>query len=263
MIDLHTHILPHIDDGAKDLETSLAMLAMAEESGTKAIVATPHILEGKRLPAWADIIRRCKELTQTAKVKKLTLPILPGAEVMMTMDILDLIDGPGSYCINSSRYLLVELPSIEIPRFAEEFFFILRVRGIVPVLAHPERHPQIIRNPGYLREWLSQGGLIQMNSASITGKLGEKVQKTAELLLINNMVHAIASDAHGVHKRSPLLTSDVKKITAIVGYETMKRILVINPKKIIDNEKVEIKEVSGWKPARNNSFRSCIVKLFK
>ncbi|MBP2628348.1 MAG: Protein-tyrosine-phosphatase, partial [Firmicutes bacterium] len=143
MYDLHSHILPNLDDGAKDMDMSLAMLKIAIENGTKGIVATPHVIEGEWLPAWDRILAACDTLRKTAQDTNIDLQIFPGGEVAIYRDILDLLKGPGAYCINNGRYLLVELPATHIPSFTEDFFFTLQARGITPILAHPERHPEL------------------------------------------------------------------------------------------------------------------------
>ena len=140
MIDLHTHLLPGFDDGAPDLQTAMAMLQMAGERNTVSLMATPHVIEGRWRSSWNEIITACELLRQESLRAGIQIAVYPGAEAYMSLDILKLLPGPGPYCINSGRYLLVELPSQEIPCFVEQFFFTLQVRGIIPILAHPERH---------------------------------------------------------------------------------------------------------------------------
>lgn len=243
MLDLHCHILPSIDDGAQDLDTSLAMLKIAVESGTVGIVATPHAIEGKWLPTWHEILEGCARLSAAGQTMGLTIPIYPGAEVFVHMDILDQIKGPGPYCINGSRYMLVELPAREIPRFTEEFFFTLQARGITPILAHPERHPEIAKHPEILKGWIGKGILVQINASSITGRMGERAMKTAEYLLKSNMVHCIGSDAHGVRTRKPDLRKAAEKIKLLVGEAKVQELLVTNSTKVIQNEDVDVPEV--------------------
>ncbi|HEY8463435.1 MAG TPA: CpsB/CapC family capsule biosynthesis tyrosine phosphatase, partial [Bacillota bacterium] len=239
MIDLHTHIIPGIDDGAVDEGTAAAMLQLAFENGTKTIVATPHVIEGEWLPEWERIVAGCELLQRLSHQLQLELSIIPGAEVALKMDLLDnLITGPGAYCINGGKYLLLELPAFEIPSYTEDFFFKLLTRGITPVLAHPERHPQINREPELVMEWVSKGVLIQINGASFIGKLGERIAKTTELLLLNELVHCIGSDAHGIHSRRPRLSETAAKLELLVGEAATRRILVENPQKIIAGETV-------------------------
>lgn len=243
MIDLHSHILPGIDDGAKTTEDSLVMARIAVDNGTTVIVATPHVIEGRWLPEWSTIMRLCAELSSELKKKNIALTIVPGAEVALNMDILDLIAGPGPYCINDGRYMLVELPATHIPQYTDEFFFTLQARGISPILAHPERHPDIARNPELIIEWVNKGILMQVNGPSLVGKMGDRAMQTAEVLLNSNLVHFFGSDTHGPRSRTPLLTGAVEKSIAFVGEEKTREILLANPLSIINSEEILIEDV--------------------
>jgi protein-tyrosine phosphatase len=262
MVDIHTHIIPEIDDGAVDEGTAAAMLRLAAEYGTTTIVATPHVIEGEWLPEWRRIVAGCDRLLRLARENRLELAIYPGAEVALKMDLLDkLISGPGPYCINEGNYLLLELPSFEIPGFAEDFFFKLMTRGITPILAHPERHPEISRDPEIIVDWVRKGILVQMNGASFVGKMGERTAKTAELLVMNDLVHCVGSDAHGIHSRRPKLNDTVEKLVEFVGETATRRILVENPQKIIAGEPVTVPEPRSIKyPRKANFWRRLFMK---
>lgn len=250
MYDLHAHIIPAIDDGAKDLDTSLDMLKMAQEHGTVGIVATPHAIEGEWLPAWEKITTACAELQQQAVAANINISLYPGAEVAMHLDILELVKEPGPYCLNGGRYMLVELPATHIPQFADDFFFTLQARGITPILAHPERHPQIARDPAILLEWIYRGVLIQLNGPSLIGRMGPKAMATAELLLVNDMVHAIGSDAHSARTRTPQLASAAARITELVGAGKTDELITINPQRIINSQDVDVPVVAKIIPPR-------------
>lgn len=244
MIDMHCHILPAIDDGAKDLDTALAMLEIAKQNGTTAICATPHVIEGRWLPEWTTITGLCRELSRAAANEGINLPLYPGGEVAIHWDLLDRLKGPGPYCLNSGRYMLVELPAAEIPSFTEDFLFTLQTRGITPILVHPERHPAIMADPSLLIEWVRRGLLLQINGPSLTGKMGEKVMKTAETLLLSNLVHIIGSDAHSARTRKPDLSEAKAKILAMTNTQTAKTLFEDNPKAIINSEDIQVPEVT-------------------
>lgn len=254
MLDLHCHILPAIDDGAKDWETSLEMLKIAQQNGTTAICATPHVIEGRWLPEWSTITRLCDELNQAAKQAGITIPIYPGGEVAIHMDLLDILTEPGPYCYNGGRYMLVELPAAEIPRFTEDFFFTLQTRGINPILAHAERHPAIGADPSILIEWVRRGVLIQMNGPSITGKMGERVMKTAETLLLSNLVHVIGSDAHSARTRKPDLSETKARVAALTDEQTVEKLFYENPQRILDSQDLIVPEVTAIHYPRKKGF---------
>ncbi len=264
MIDLHSHIIPHIDDGADDIDVSIAMLQIAAENGTKAIVATPHVIEREWLPAWDKITAGCGQLQEIAVKQNYPLKIYPGAEVAIGLNILETVNGPGPYCINGGRYMLVELPATHIPPFTEDFFFTLQARGISPILAHPERHPDIGRKPEILQEWIRKGILVQMNSSSLTGRMGERAMKVAELLLINNMVHCVGSDAHGARSRTPNLLIASVKIASLIGMENAEQLLEINPQLILNSDDLDVPEVDKIvKPHHNSLIKKWLAGFLK
>ncbi len=252
MFDLHTHIIPGIDDGAENLEISKAMLELAVSHGTQGLAVTPHVVEGGWLPDWEEIVAGCTLLRKVSEESGYHLNIYPGAEVALNMDILNRITGPGPYCINGGSYLLTELPALEIPPYTEDFFFMLQARGITPILAHPERNPAVARDLERLEEWVRRGVLIQLNAPSLNGRLGKEVAATAEYLVTRGIVHVIGSDAHGINSRRPILSEAAQKLRALVGEAGYRRICLENPLKIIANETVELfMEVqaaapSGW-----------------
>lgn len=238
MIDMHSHILPGIDDGAKTIEESIEMTKIAVANGTTVIAATPHVIEGKWLPDWAVIVKLCAELNTELKKAKLNLMVTPGGEVALNMDILELVTGPGPYCINGGKYMLVELPATHIPHYTDDFFFTLQTRGITPILAHPERHPEIAQHPKLVLDWVNKGILMQMNGPSLVGKMGERAMKTAETLLISNLIHFFGSDAHSPKSRTPRLGDAEEKAKSLVGYEMTQQILYTNPLKLINGEDI-------------------------
>lgn len=263
MIDMHCHILPAIDDGAKDIEISMEMLQIAARNGTKAIVATPHVIEGAWLPSWDEIVQKCQDLQLAARQAGLSITLYPGAEVAVHLDMLKLLTKPGPYCINGGKYILVELPAAEIPHYTEDFFFTLQARGITPILAHPERHPLIIKKPELLLEWVGKGILVQMNAPSLTGKMGAPVMRTAELLLRSNMVHVIGSDAHSRRTRNPNLQEASAKMAAIAGVVSHRAILFDNPSTILANSELKVKDTIQLVTVREQGKSSWLQKINK
>lgn len=261
MIDLHTHILPGLDDGSQDMDTSIEMVKIAIDNGTTAIVATPHAIEGEWLPTWEQILETCTALKVKAREQGLDIPIYPGAEVAIHMDILDKVKAPGPYCINGGRYMLVELPAMEIPDFVEDFFFALETRGITPILAHPERNPIIMKDPELLLEWVKRGILLQINAPSLTGRMGEKAKRTAELLLASNLMYFIGSDAHGIHSRRPRLNEARHCLEKTLSAQEVQRIFMGNPTAAIQGHDIEIIEVEHIKP-QNTGIRRWFSKFF-
>ncbi len=258
--DIHSHILPGFDDGSPDLETSLAMLKQAAESGTSGIVATPHYAEGEWQPEWAAVEAACKSLAEQAKAAQIPIAIYPGAEVAFYSGIEDMVEEPGRYCINATRYMLVELPANQIPLTVDDFFFTLEARGIQPVLAHPERYLQLLTEPRRLLEWIDRGVLLQVNGSSLLGKMGSHSMELAETLLMSNMIHCIASDGHGIHSRRVMLKEAAAKVEALVGAKTAAMLFKENPERMIHDQTITIPEPDAKRLLQTKGF---IAKLLQ
>lgn len=209
MIDIHTHILPALDDGSPDLPTSLEMLTTASASGITNIVATPHVIEKYTALSWSSILEAVAALQKSASYNGIPIKIHPGAEIEMNWELLDLIASkPNStdYGLAESSYVLIELPASMLPNYAEEFWFELRVCGRIPVLAHPERHTTLMQHPTILDKWKKEGLLLQCNSGSLTGLYGSQAQSNIEHLISKDYVDFIATDAHNNAKRNTDIT---------------------------------------------------------
>jgi len=217
MIDIHCHILPSIDDGPKDEETSIDMLKIAAEDGIKSIIATPHFEEMIK-PTVADVKDRISMLKQ--KAAALGINLYTGMEVYLTPETPDDLKKGKLLTLADSKYLLVEFPFQQIPPYIDNILFEIMVQGKVPVIAHPERYREIIDNPNILLKYLDKGALAQVNSWSIMGYFGPDIKTCAKSLVSHNMVHFLASDAHSNRKRKPILTDALEKITQFAGTET-------------------------------------------
>lgn len=242
MYDIHSHIIYGIDDGSPDIETSRELLRMAAACGTKHIVATPHVIEITNCPSWQRIQDGVAELRGIATEEKLDLTIYPGAEIEMNWDILDLFkEDERCYCIGGTRYLLVELPAMTIPDYVEDFWYELQLKGICPVLAHPERNNMLMEQPERLLKWMHGGLLTQMNGGSVTGRFGEHVRQKAEFLLKNGLICFFGSDAHRVKIRNTDLTHARARLAELVGEQQAREICVDNPRKLLANEDIIVK----------------------
>lgn len=236
--DLHSHIIPNLigDDGSSDLDVSKQMLEQAFASGTRHIVATPHVVDIGVCASWQEIKDNVAKLQEVAPSG---LVIYPGTELMLNWDLLKYYEEQGAYCLNGSRYALVELPMLEVPKYTDNFFYEMQLMGLVPVLAHPERYGAVWDNPDRLLAWMKKGVLLQVNAGSLVGNFGETIRKNAELLVKNHAVACIGSDAHGVGRRNTDMSAAVRVLQELLGDEA-ELLTTINPAKILNNEVVEV-----------------------
>ncbi len=218
MIDLHCHILPGLDDGAASLEESLAMAGLAVADGIKGIVATPHTLNGVSTNAVLDILFAVSALERALAAGGISLRIFPGSEAhLVTRMALKIKNGEICTLNNNGKYVLIELPSQSVPAGVKQEVFELKLGGITPIIAHPERNAAIQNNPDILRELIHMGALAQVTAMSLLGDFGPGAGECAKRLLENRLVQLIASDAHSPRTRPPLLSQAVEEAARILG----------------------------------------------
>lgn len=212
VIDLHCHILPRVDDGAGSLEESVEMAAAALASGTRAIAATPHVRDD--WPTEAAVMEaRVAEVRAALAEACLPLELLTGAE--LAFDRVGRLDGAELARLGlggNPRYLLVEPPYVEWPLAFDRVVQDLAARGFVPVVAHPERNPEIQAEPERLRPLVLGGALAQVTAASVDGRLGRRARASAFELLDRGLAHIVASDAHSAGGRGVGLSAAAEAI---------------------------------------------------
>ena len=192
MIDIHSHIISGIDDGSKNTEMTIKMLEMAEESGTTDIVATPHFMRGRFEVTYKEVIDEVENLKKLAKENSININIYSGQEVYYSRNILEYYNQRMIGTINNTRYMLIEFPMLEFNiEEAINTLYELQIRGIVPIIAHPERYKQFIKNPSQINLLIKEGMLFQVNAGSINGDFGRDVKKTSKILFIYIYIHPI------------------------------------------------------------------------
>lgn len=226
MIDLHTHILPGIDDGAPDLKTALDMARYGQESGLSAIAATPHF---DFVADWDAIRLGVENLRERLREENIGITLIPGAELFMDVAIIDMDAEQIPTYGAQGKYCLIELPMHQIPIYTERVFFALQAKGIVPIIAHPERYGAVVDDPNLALDWLNAGCLIQVNSGSVLGRFGAKIQETAKIMLTHNMAQFVASDAHGLKRRSLNLAETYDSLVELLGGTMAKALVQANP----------------------------------
>ena len=220
MIDLHSHILPGVDDGAQTLEDSLEMARKAISQGITHLMCTPHHNNGKYNNPADKIIREVANLQGELDKRGLDLTLLEGQEVRLTEFLLTAIQRDEILFTDlDNTYLLIEFPTNEVPIYAEQVFYQLLNRGQVPVIVHPERNAVFREEPNRLVSFLEMGTLTQLTAPSIVGIFGSDIQQTARQMLEHNMLYMVASDAHNLRHRTCLMKEAYKEIEKIGGKE--------------------------------------------
>ena len=235
MVDIHSHILWDLDDGSPDIETSLAMLKLAWESGTTDIVGTPHSNgEYEYRPAVID--ERIRELTdRTGGQPK----IHRGCDFHLNFENVDsLLEDPGVYTIAAKQYLLVECPDYHVGHHTELVLRRLIDAGIVPIVTHPERNPVLQKELKRVEEWVELGCLVQVTALSVTGGFGGSATTACNRLLSRGLVHVVASDAHDPVHRNTRLDKARDVVRERYGEEAAGILFTENPRDIVEGYNV-------------------------
>ena len=200
MIDLHSHILPGIDDGARSDAESLEILKMAVDQGIDTVVVTPHY-DHRYTNETSHILTQTERLQQLVLENGLKVQLLPGQEIRMYSELLVDYRLGKLLTLAHSRYLLIEFPANDIPSCTEPLFYELEMMGIKPVIAHPERNLEFLQTPEKLYRLVQRGALTQLTAGSVLGLFGKQVQKFSYQLIDADLVHVLASDVHNMEKR--------------------------------------------------------------
>jgi protein-tyrosine phosphatase len=224
MIDTHCHILPGLDDGAPDEAAALAMARVAADDGVRTVIATPHMREGDYLNE-RDRVLESVEILRTALARTgLPLEVAPGSEVHLAPRLVERIEAARLLTYGDARgYLLLECPYRTRPVRLEETIFELRVAGVTPVIAHPERARFFQEDPSRYEEALRLGALGQMTSSSLLGTFGRRVQRLSEEWVERDMVHVLGSDAHDTEYRPPRLARARERWAELADEEAAER----------------------------------------
>jgi protein-tyrosine phosphatase len=222
MIDIHCHILPAVDDGARSLEDSIAMGRAAAEQGIRTIVATPHHRNNQFYNKRDDIIRSVKELNRVFNEEEIPVKILPGQEVRIYGELMEGIDTKEILPVNiNTPYILIELPSSSVPKYTKELLYNLQIEGYTPIIVHPERNNEFLENPDKLYELVKSGVLTQITAGSIVGNFGKKIKEFSKQILQADLTHFIASDSHNLQRRGFMMRTATQQIIELYGEDAM------------------------------------------
>lgn len=236
MIDLHSHILPALCDGSQNLETSLAMARLAVADGTTHLACTPHIYPGVYPNSTTTITPALHKLQAELYAHDIPLKLVIGADVHMVPEVMDGLKQGRIPTLHGSRYFLLE-PShhVPVPHFLAQIENFLNA-GYVPVITHPERLRWLAEHYQDFIAAAHMGAWLQITAAAITGKFGRDAKKLSERLLQDGVVHLIASDAHSIEHRPPIMSGGVAEAIRITGDDTdIMRMVQDRPQAVLNN----------------------------
>lgn len=235
MLDLHCHLLPGIDDGAVDLEMSLAMARMAAQDGIRTIACTPHIYPGMYENTAVGICAAIAALQAELDAQGIALQLVAGADVHLDPGLLAGIRQGRIPTLAGSRYLLLEPPHhVAPPRFEQEVFALMAA-GIVPVITHPERLTWVETHYDLFVRLVGRGVWMQITAGALTGRFGRRVRYWADRFVGEGHAHLLATDAHHPTRRPPLLAEAREAAVRLVGREHADHLVFTRPRCIVDN----------------------------
>lgn len=207
MIDIHSHLLPGLDDGPKDLAASLELARLAVADGISHAVMTPHYNMRYQENTSQKVSQAVRDFQSALDIRHIPLQLSSGQEIRLTGDTARLLASDTILTIGSiGSYVLLELPSDELPMFVPEALFTIQQLGFVPILAHPERNRHLMAHPEVLATFVSRGVICQVTASSIVGHFGKAVKAFSADIISHGMAHVIASDVHDLPNRQSSMT---------------------------------------------------------
>lgn len=235
MIDLHSHILPGIDDGAPDLGVALEMARIAVANGVVVQACTPHIFPGLFDNSGPQIRFAAQELQRHLDEREIPLRLVTGADVHVVPNMVKGLQTGAILSLADTRYVLVEPPHHVAPPRLEHFFFELLAAGYVPILTHPERLTWIETRYETIVQLFRAGVWMQVTAGALTGAFGRRPRYWAERMLSEALVHILASDAHGARRRPPDLAEGRAAAAKWLGEEEAEQLVSLRPRAILEN----------------------------
>jgi protein-tyrosine phosphatase len=239
MIDLHSHILPGVDDGAQSYDDSIAIARMAVADGIEVMACTPHFMPGLYDNKADDIRTRVEQLNARLVAENIDLALVVGGDAHIRPDFVNALRSGDILSLHDSRYVLFEPPHVSMPQRFEELLFNVQMAGYVPILTHPERFKWIEQNYEVFQNLAKSGVWMQLTAGSLTGRFGKRSRYWAQRMLAEGLVSIIATDTHNVTSRPPLLAEAMAAAQAEVGLDEAHHLVVSRPMCVLNNAPAE------------------------
>lgn len=233
MYDVHCHIIPGVDDGARNIDMAMELLRMEYKDGVRNIILTPHFRREMFEPSMDEILTSYEKLKANA-AKEFEIRLFLGCEYHVNMNIADDLANGRRPTMAGSRYVLCEYSGASEAAFIKERSYHLISRGFIPVLAHIERYPSLTKNFELIEELTELGCLMQINAGSILGEDGFAVKRFCKKMIHYDLLHLIGSDAHDLKKRVPRMGACSEYLQKKAGRAYAEKILCENPARIVE-----------------------------
>lgn len=242
MIDIHTHILPNIDDGSKSIEETFEIIKEAKKAGFDKIISTSHYMDGYYEVSKPEREVWLNAINENLEKQDIGIKLYLGNEIYMSENIIEFLKEEKATTLNDTNYVLFEMPLNAQPLNLYDIVYEMQEHKILPILAHPERYSFVQKQPELIYELIQKGVLMQANYGSVIGQYGTKAQIIVKRFLENNMIHFFGSDVHRKNTIYPEIPKIIKELNDLVGTKKVEELTTVNPKMILENKRIEIEE---------------------
>ncbi len=268
IIDLHCHLIPNVDDGPQTIEDSIELAKQLEKSGFTDVFATSHVMDGFGYLSPERILSELDILNEAYRDNNIKIKVHPGSENYIFPELCEWIKKNKLITLGGiNKYILIELPLNEIPVYTNQVLFELKIMGITPIIAHPERYLKVSEELSILNSWKDFGALFQLNLKSLSGKYGSKVRDTAFSILENNFYQFIGTDAHNTSELTNPYEKELKILEEMTSSEYFKNLISFNPQKVIEGIQIDVdlnKKIANHKLRKNKqNFIEILSKSIK
>lgn len=255
MIDLHTHVLPGIDDGVKTMEDALEFARVAAEDGVRTLVATPHDREGFYVNRRDEIVAGVAALRARLASARIGIEVLPGAELHVSADLIERVKSSRAATLaDNGKTVLFELSMSQYPVELEDLIFRMRVAGLQILVAHPERIRYFQDDIRRYESVVRLGAFGQITTGSVTGLFGRDVEVFSEELVRKRLVHVMASDAHNTRGRPPVLSSALPRLSSWAGDDEARRMVEDHPRAFLEGRDPDVPPLPEPAPRKRSVF---------
>lgn len=257
MIDIHCHILPGVDGGTDSLEESIIMAKNTVRQGIHTVIATPHYRKEMNQSMAEDIVGATNYLNGKLKQENIPIRILPGQEVRMHDELIIDLEKGIVLPLNASRYVLLEIPTNRVPHYTSQLLFDMQIAGYRPIIAHPERNQELLKQPNVLYQFVKSGALMQISASSIVGLQGRKIKNFTEEMIDANLAHFIASSVHHSNRKQQFFMKEAfhyisKQFGKRLAYELKENSeKVVNGDSVVTETPNKIKGKKSWLLIKN------------
>lgn len=234
--DIHCHMLPHVDDGSHSTSMSRDMLRIAYKNGIRHVVLTPHYMIGRFELTREEIYDQYRLFVAKVEQDFPEIKFFFGREIFFGEEIMELLQDNIISTMNDTDYTLIEFHPTATASYIAQSLYKVENAGYTPILAHVERYPDLFKNVKMIEQIIESGAYIQVNASSVTGKMGNAVKRHIIKLMKKDLIHFVATDAHSNRTRGPYLDECVRYIEKKLGSDYVRRLLIDNPEKMLNNE---------------------------